>query len=179
MPEDLLSDQLQHPGPKRMLALDGGGVRGILNAKFKSAALHEALKDHFGEITLSDEALISGLAILAKRWDSDSPWIFHDIGGTEAGYYEKYTCGYPVRTVVRASTVAPGYFRPERLEYKPGEEGACVARGELDKAKGEIEQVASEHPATDQMNSISKGLRGISDRLSSTPDIQPLLDLLQ
>lgn len=41
----------------------------------------------------------------------------------------KYTQGYRVRQIVRASKAAPSFFRPEQIEVKPGVQGAFVDGG--------------------------------------------------
>ena len=101
--------------------------RGLLFAKFQEKALNAALKEQFGDMTFSDPAIQTGLVIMAKRWDTGSPWVVHNVH--DSNYYRKYTNGYLVRQIVRASTAAPSYFRPERIEVKPGTTGAFVDGG--------------------------------------------------
>ena len=199
--DDPVDVRLKAPGPKRMLALDGGGVKGILTlgylgyieallrkrygrsdlvladyfdfiggtstgaiiasslaigtpvkeialmysnlaknifkkrfwrlgllaAKFDPDALEAALKDHFGDITFDDPSIKTGLMVMAKRWDTGSPWVLHNVRGNR--YYEKYTKGYLVRQVVRASTAAPSYFKAEQMEVAPNEEAVFVDGG--------------------------------------------------
>ncbi len=101
--------------------------RGLLFTKFKEQALNKVLKEELGDITFSDPSIQTGLMIMAKRWDTGSPWVLHNIRNSD--YYQKYTQGYIVRQVVRASTAAPSYFRPEHFEVKPGVDGAFVDGG--------------------------------------------------
>ena len=101
--------------------------QGLLFTKFKEKALNENLKDQLGDITFSDPSIKTGLMVMAKRWDTGSPWVLHNI--RNANYYQKYTQGYRVRQIVRASTAAPSFFRPEQIEVKPGVQGAFVDGG--------------------------------------------------
>lgn len=101
--------------------------RGLLFTKFKEKALDEVLKDQLGNITFSDPSIKTGLMVMAKRWDTGSPWVLHNI--RDGSYYQKYTKGYSVRKIVRASTAAPSFFRPEHIEVKPGVQGAFVDGG--------------------------------------------------
>lgn len=101
--------------------------QGLLFTKFKDQALNKVLIEQLGDITFSDPSIQTGLMIMAKRWDTGSPWVLHNI--RKAKYYQKYTRELLVRQIVRASTAAPSYFRPEYLEVKPGDKGAFVDGG--------------------------------------------------
>lgn len=101
--------------------------RGVFFPKFDSTGLEKALDAHLGEITFESEEIKTGLMIMLKRWDTGSPWVLHNIRGNR--YYEKYTREYAVKQIVRASTAAPSYFQPEKIEVKRGETGAFVDGG--------------------------------------------------
>lgn len=203
-----LDDHLFSPGPKRILSLDGGGVRGIvslgylkaiedivrkrfgpttrlcdyfdlvggtstgavmagalalgfevsqlqelyrtlaaevfkksawrvglLGAKFPKEPLVRALQSHFGDLTLGSRELKTGLVVVAKRLDTNSPWILHNNpkglffncpdGDTTMVPNSKFI----LREIIRASTAAPHYFEPECMEVAPGLEGAFVDGG--------------------------------------------------
>ncbi len=64
---------------------------GLLFTKFQEKALNEVLKDKLGDITFSDPSIKTGLMIMAKRWDTGSPWVLHNI--RKRRYYQKYTNG--------------------------------------------------------------------------------------
>lgn len=195
-----LSERLTAPGPKRILALDGGGIRGALSlgflerierllreryanpdlrlrdyfdliggtstgsiiavglavgmdvaelqevyralgpavfsrrsrhvhkleAWFDAGRLEEELHTHLGETTLGDETITTGLCIVAKRADTRSTWplINHPDGRFYADNRD-----IPLRKAVRASTAAPGLFRPEALDVGQEEVGAFVDGG--------------------------------------------------
>ena len=100
--------------------------RGLLVPKFGVKALKRALDSHFQDMTFSDPQLGTGLMIAAKRWDTNSSWVIHN---SRNGEYWKYTKDYRIKDVVRASSAAPSYFRPELIEVKRGQTGAFVDGG--------------------------------------------------
>lgn len=194
-----LLERLESPGPKRMLALDGGGIRGvltlgfleriesmlrerhnkpdmvladyfdliggtstgsviasalsigldaasikklylqlggrvfgtkkflgILNARFDETALIEEMTSLFGDRTLGDESIRTGLCIVAKRADTRSVWPL--LNHPNARYY-KDNKDILVRQAIRASTAAPTYFVPERIDVGRGQFGAFIDGG--------------------------------------------------
>ncbi len=195
-----LKERLSSPGPKRILALDGGGIRGAitlgyleemekmlqkrhnnldfrlcdyfdliggtstgaiiagglaigmsateikdlynklskkifgrkvrifkrLSYKFRVNALEKELKNLFGEMTMGSDQLKTGFCVITKRVDTKNTWsIFNHPNGK----YFKYTKNYLVRQVIRASTAAPTYFKPEIIDIGNGEKGAFVDGG--------------------------------------------------
>jgi patatin-like phospholipase/acyl hydrolase len=198
-----LQERLEKPGPKRILALDGGGIRGALTlgylekieqilrerhqdpdlrlcdyfdliggtstgsiiaaglatgmgaseikdiylslgdkifggkynmiktfikgAQFDFAPLEEALKDVFGDITMGDDqAIKTGLCIVAKRADTLSTWPVINHPG---GKFFKYNKDILLRQMVRASSAAPTYFLPQQITVAPGQDGAFIDGG--------------------------------------------------
>ena len=179
-----IADRLHSPGPKRMLALDGGGTRGIISIAFLEKieeTLREkhkndtlVLADYFdmiggtsvgsllatmlalgwdmakirktfeawapdlfsrflgvggyvarvlanklrgilGDMPLGSEDLKTGLAILAKRSDTNSAWVF--VNNPAARYWEESdgfigNKDYLLRDILRAATAAPTYYSP-------------------------------------------------------------------
>jgi uncharacterized protein len=95
-----------------------------MQAKFDARALADEINDIVKDRRLDSDDLITGLAIIAKRMDTGSPWIL--ANNKKAPYWEggpattqskghignKY---YKLSTLVRASTAAPHYFDPEIL----------------------------------------------------------------
>jgi len=107
---------------------------GLLRAKFSSKPLQEALKREFGDLTLGSRELKTGLAIVAKRLDTGSPWVVHN--NPKGKYYEPRAGGtstankdFLLRKIVRASTAAPHYFEPEEIEISRDTRGAFVDGG--------------------------------------------------
>ncbi|WP_306253266.1 patatin-like phospholipase family protein [Parvularcula sp. IMCC14364] len=109
--------------------------QGFSRAKFDGSRLLNALDDVFGDTTLGDSSLESGIAIVAKRIDTSSTWVMHNnpsapfFGDPADGSYigNKH---YLLKNIIRASTAAPHYFKPERIEIiKDQEYGLFVDGG--------------------------------------------------
>jgi uncharacterized protein len=97
-----------------------------LQARFSDAPLLALLRDHLGHRTMDSPDIKTGLAILTKRLDTGSPWVVSNSPG--AMYWDNppgrgFTGNrhYDLATLVRASTAAPFFFRPERIAVMPGE----------------------------------------------------------
>lgn len=91
-----------------------------LKANYNDKPLQEELLQLFGDIRLGDDRIRTGICINAKRADTFSTWSM--INHPEAKYYEPQAPGeignkdYLLREVVRASTAAPTYFLPQRMD---------------------------------------------------------------
>jgi len=91
-----------------------------LKANYNDKPLQEELLQLFGDIRLGDDRIRTGICINAKRADTFSTWSM--INHPEAKYYEPQAPGeignkdYLLREVVRASTAAPTYFLPQRID---------------------------------------------------------------
>jgi len=190
-----LLDRLTSTGPKRLLALDGGGIRGALTlgilrhletairtrhhnphlrlcdyfdliggtstgsiiatalatgwsvseisrlyaelgpkvfgrrtwrpwkALYDTEALARGLEDAFGSRKLGDPDIPTGLCIFAKRADTGGTWRFFNH---PQGRFFQDNRDILLRQAVRASTAAPIYFAPERIEVGPGQTGTFV-----------------------------------------------------
>jgi len=108
---------------------------GIFGAKFPTEPLVRALQAGFGDIALGDEELRTGLVVITKRLDTGSPWVIHN--NPRGVFFDPQSGEAPVianrkfllRQVLRASTAAPHYFEPERIEVGPGIDGVFVDGG--------------------------------------------------
>ncbi len=108
--------------------------RGLFRAKFSERPLRQLLEGEFGDTTLGDARIRTGLAIVLKRLDTGSPWIVHN--NPKGKYYRRREGGravanadYLLKDVVRASTAAPHYFDPERIQVAGDMAGAFVDGG--------------------------------------------------
>lgn len=202
-PYALRRHRLAAPGPKRILALDGGGMRGALTlgflariesllrartrrpdfvlrdyfdliggtstgailatglaigmttdelialyhelgpkifgrrrrrirfwrSRFSHAGLSEALSERLGDRRLDDPSIACGLCIIAKRADTRSTWPLHNHPDAR---YAPRNGRILLRHAVRASTAAPTYFEPERVEYEVDDDGHPVAGAFVD-----------------------------------------------
>lgn len=108
---------------------------GFWAPKFDERALRAVILEHFASITLGSDQLRCGLAIVAKRLDTGSVWLFHNH---PRGPY--FAPENPPRDFVRnsdllladllrASTAAPSYFAPELIEVSPGVKGLFIDGG--------------------------------------------------
>ena len=94
---------------------------GAFVPKFGSHALEDALKDAYGaDTTLGSPRLKCGLLIMTKRMDTGSPWPItnHPKDPYYAPVQGKKRVGHAnmlLWQLVRASTAAPHYFKPEHV----------------------------------------------------------------
>jgi patatin-like phospholipase/acyl hydrolase len=91
-----------------------------LKANYDDKPLQAELLQLFGDIRMGDDAIRTGICVNAKRADTFSNWAMINHPG--AKYYEPQREGeignkdYLLREVVRASTAAPTYFLPQRID---------------------------------------------------------------
>ena len=108
---------------------------GIIAPKFTSAGLLNEVKRQVGDETLGSARLKTGLAVVAKRIDSASPWVFHN--NPRSRYYRPpaddptatANRDLPLYEILRASTAAPTYYEPEFVTVAEGVEGLFVDGG--------------------------------------------------
>ncbi|HKE22453.1 MAG TPA: patatin-like phospholipase family protein, partial [Bryobacteraceae bacterium] len=107
---------------------------GLLSPKFSIEALQSALEDTFHDYQLGGSQVLTGLMIMCKRFDTGSPWVIHNhpksrfyagIDGSEHVPNSEYL----LKHVVRASTAAPHYFEPEKIQVADNFYGAFVDGG--------------------------------------------------
>lgn len=111
--------------------------QGYFRAFYSEAGLIEELKKVYGPNTaLGDASLQTGLLIVTKRLDTGSTW---PISNNPRGQYFPArpdsqviaNSDYPLWQVVRASTAAPRFFDPERIEINRGKTGEKPVVGEF------------------------------------------------
>ena len=108
---------------------------GYIMPKFKTEALRKAIQRHIGDVTLGSPQVRTGLAIVAKRLDTGSVWVFHNNPcGVYFGKSDRKK-GYiangslPLAQLVRASTAAPTFFLPEHINLAPDVSATFVDGG--------------------------------------------------
>ncbi|RWO49214.1 patatin-like phospholipase family protein [Mesorhizobium sp.] len=99
---------------------------GILRGRYSAEPLRRKLKQYFGDMTLDDEAIRTGLCVVTKRADTNSTW---PLLNHPNGRYFETNRQILLRRAVRASTAAPTYFDPEAIDIGGGIEGAFVDGG--------------------------------------------------
>lgn len=97
-----------------------------LSFKFQIRALERELKKIFGDMKMSSDKIKTGYCVITKRADTGSMW---PIFNHPKSKYFKYTKDYLVRQVIRASTAAPTYFKPEVINIGNNQSGAFVDGG--------------------------------------------------
>ena len=95
-------------------------------AIFDVKALEEELAKLFGDRTLGDPSISTGLCIVTKRADTASTWPL--INHPDGKYYGD-NCEILLRNAVRASTAAPMFFVPVKYMVGRGKYGAFVDGG--------------------------------------------------
>jgi hypothetical protein len=110
-------------------------IAGLLSM-FDSKPLQNLLHQEFGGRAMESEDLRTGLAIVAHRFDTGSPWLISN--NPRAPYWndpdDKSYLGnrhYSLAEIVRASTAAPGYFQPQKIAVLPGGKPALFVDGGL------------------------------------------------
>jgi Patatin-like phospholipase len=108
---------------------------GILVPKFRTEPLLEAIRMQVGAETLGSARLTTGLAIVAKRLETDAIWVFHNnprgpyFAPEDGGRRVTPNRDLPLAHLIRASTAAPTYFEPEILQLGEGIEGSFIDGG--------------------------------------------------
>jgi hypothetical protein len=103
--------------------------------KFRAGPLLEQIRAQVGDTTLGLPAVRTGLAIVAKRIDTDSVWVFHNHPhGPFFDPVDRHPNAVPnkdllLSRLLRASTAAPTFFAPEYIEVAHGITGTFVDGG--------------------------------------------------
>ena len=99
--------------------------------RFPTREILSALKAEFGDIRLGGDEVLTGLAVLAKRYDTGSPWILHNNPrgkfygpGDDPG--DEGNARFLLAEVVRASTAAPFFFAPQQIRLSGSQTGLFV-----------------------------------------------------
>jgi hypothetical protein len=113
----------------------------FVGPRFYASGLASKLRTVLGERQLQTEELATGLAIIAKRVDTGSPWVITNNphgrfwedpqpdGTGKVPYLGNKR--YKLRELLRASTAAPFYFNPKKLSIVSGEPDGLFVDGGL------------------------------------------------
>ncbi|MGV6820233.1 MAG: patatin-like phospholipase family protein [Parvularcula sp.] len=104
---------------------------------FNDRRLRQTLSEIFGDATLGDDRIATGLAVFGKRIDTDETVIFHN-NPNAAGFKTEQKSGsgfgrYLISGVLRASTGAPAQFSPSTVNLleKPGKYSGVFVDGSV------------------------------------------------
>ena len=98
----------------------------IERARYDPAPLERVLLHVFGDRTLGDSEVRTGLCIVTKRADTGSTW---PLLNHPAGQFYAENRRILLRDALRASAAAPTYFEPEQLRVLDDEVGVFVDGG--------------------------------------------------
>jgi patatin-like phospholipase/acyl hydrolase len=98
----------------------------VLSARFDEGAMVNELTSMFGDRTLGDPSIRTGLCVVAKRADTRSPWPL--INHPKGKYYDQNK-DILLWQAVRASTAAPTFFVPQKLDIGRGAYAAFIDGG--------------------------------------------------
>jgi uncharacterized protein len=101
-----------------------GPVGRALHSRFAAGPLEAILRRNFGNLTLDSADLCTGLMVVTKRIDTASVWPIVNLPGSiyfddrirEDGSRARGNRHFKLWEILRASTAAPTYFRPERID---------------------------------------------------------------
>lgn len=101
-----------------------GPVGRVLHSRFAAAPLERILRRTFGELTLESPELRTGLMLVTKRIDTASVWpivnlpasVYFDDRPRQDGSIARGNRHLRLWEILRASTAAPTYFRPKRID---------------------------------------------------------------
>jgi len=116
---------------KQMYLDLGGKVFGsrklkVWDAFFDEKPLKAELEKVFGDRTLGEGSIRTGLCIVTKRADTASVW---PLINHPRGKYYRDNAPIPLKAAVRASTAAPTFFVPEMVDVGGGQMGCFVDGG--------------------------------------------------
>lgn len=103
----------------------------LTKAEYEVQPLVDLLTRLFGDRTLGDPEIPTGLCLVTKRADTGSTWPL--INHPDGKYYE-YNKVIPLRQAVRAAGAAPTIFDPAEVEYAPNEAPGAFIDGAISTA---------------------------------------------
>lgn len=101
-----------------------------LQANYDYKALETSLKEVFGDITMGSDKVLTGLCITSKRADTNSTWPL--INHPDGKFFDSdmgKNGEIPIWQAIRASSAAPTYFAPQKVDVGDGNFGAFIDGG--------------------------------------------------
>lgn len=111
--------------PRRSLL---GPLARLVGSKFDEKPLEEAIRTEIGSMRLDDEAFRCGLVVMAKRADTASVWQLSNVPGHRFYDMNRHL---KLWEVLRASSAAPTYFDPQRMDDVGAGESAVFVDGSV------------------------------------------------
>ncbi len=98
----------------------------VWNARYNAAPLKRHLTEVFGDRRLGDPSIRTGLCVIVKRADTGSTW---PLLNHPAGQFYESNRKILLRQALRASSAAPTFFTPVRIDLGDGQSGAFIDGG--------------------------------------------------
>ena len=96
---------------------------GLLDEKYPAGEVEEVFEEYFGDARLRDA--LTNVFVTAYEIEQRSPWFFRSTRAkADPAAYD-----FPMKKVARATSAAPTYFEPLRLEDDSGQKWALVDGG--------------------------------------------------
>jgi patatin-like phospholipase/acyl hydrolase len=95
---------------------------GLLDEKYPAEEVEKVFQEYFGEARLKDA--LTDVFVTSFEIQLRSPWFFRSRRAKTDAEYD-----FPMKKVARATSAAPTYFEPLRLEAASGEHWALVDGG--------------------------------------------------
>jgi patatin-like phospholipase/acyl hydrolase len=130
-------------------------VGSIASTKYSATGIEEVVSHWFGDLRLSDalgDVLITSYEIQRRQ-----PWFFRSGKARSSA-----ACDFPMRSVARATTAAPTYFEPARIQHPelPDEQFFALIDGSMQASNPTMAayvDAKSRHPQANDFLVISLG----------------------
>src|SRR5258705_487507 len=106
-----VKDKKDKAGPRKLLAMDGGGIRGVMTLEVLEK-IESELQQRLGR---GDDFVLADYFDYVAGTSTDSPWPISNNPDAKYNDCTRADCNLnlPLWQLVRASTAAPTYFPPE------------------------------------------------------------------
>jgi hypothetical protein len=101
-----------------------GSLGSVVDEKYDSAGVESVLQEYFGETRLKDS--LTDVMVTSYEIERRIPWFFRSRRAKEQDDYD-----FPMKLVARASSAAPTYFEPCKIEVSGLEEYYAFTDGAI------------------------------------------------